>query len=233
MHDNSATSAQCTAFEFTNAFSLPILYLLSLALSVPDPLLAVEFAAAGTAQELREVPERHREPGHAKVCVQPTRALAFWYRQPHHHTVPLAAAVLLHIWSHPYNLQCSSATLSSRYNLKVSWVPKSSTHWYQWFRGSAMLSKRNIFASFINHSKPLCTHSHNAFHSPWKLSLHSSTPSSILIWQRLPWTSFVWNRMKYTTSTAIFYVISESRKHRWKIFIYNGTGCRDLYRKGK
>lgn len=55
---------------------------------------------------------------------------------------------------HPYNLKCSSATLPLRADLKVFEVPKSSTHWYQWFRASAMLSKRNILASFINHSKP-------------------------------------------------------------------------------
>lgn len=57
MHDNSATSAHC-ALAFMNAFSLPILYLLSLAFSIPNPLLAVEFAATGTAQALTEVPER-------------------------------------------------------------------------------------------------------------------------------------------------------------------------------
>lgn len=49
---------------------MAILYLLSLAFSVPDPLLAMEFAAPGTAQALREVPEKHQEPGHAKVCSQ-------------------------------------------------------------------------------------------------------------------------------------------------------------------
>lgn len=70
MHDNSATSAQCTALAFTCAFALPILCLLSLAFSIPNPLLAVEFAAGGTAQALTEVPERHWEPGHAKVCSQ-------------------------------------------------------------------------------------------------------------------------------------------------------------------
>lgn len=76
MHDNSATSAQCTALAFTNAFSLPILYLLSLAFSIPDPLLAVDLAAVATAQALREVPERHQEPGHARVCSQLVTALA-------------------------------------------------------------------------------------------------------------------------------------------------------------
>lgn len=73
-----------------------------------------------------------------------------------HHTVLLTAVVLFLVspHPHPYTIQPSPATLTSHSDLKVSWVHKTSTHWYQWFRGSAMLSKRNIFASFINQSKP-------------------------------------------------------------------------------
>lgn len=123
MHDKSAASAQCTALAFTNAFSFPIQYLLSLAFSVPDPLLAVQSAATGTAQALREVPERHRWTGHAKVCGQLAKELQLpaMGSPITTRTVPLTAVMLFLVspHPHPYNLQHSPATLPLHSDLKV------------------------------------------------------------------------------------------------------------------
>lgn len=98
-------------------------------------------------------PERHWEPGHAKVCSQ----LATELRLPDMGS-PFTTQSLLQLLCcslfHLILIQWSPATLPLHSDLKVPWVPKTGTHWYQWFRGSAVLSKRNIFTSFMNYSNP-------------------------------------------------------------------------------
>lgn len=53
-------------------------------------------------------------------------------------------------------LQCFPTNLLLQTDLKLPEVPKSSFHWCQWFRVSAVLSRRHVldlFVSFINDSE--------------------------------------------------------------------------------
>lgn len=55
------------------------------------------------------------------------------------------------------HLRCSPTTLPLQSHLKLPEVPKNNIPWHQWFRGSAVLSRRHVsafvFTSFINYSK--------------------------------------------------------------------------------
>lgn len=125
---------------------LPMLFLPNFLCFQPYPGYAV--CSAGIPWAAREVPGRQvgSQATH-EVCSQLTHR--FWaspHGQPHHQVATLTAVSHFSSSSSisPQYLWCSPTTLLLQTDLKLHQVPKISSHWHQWFRGKATIS-RNVY----------------------------------------------------------------------------------------